>query len=133
MIRDKNSYPLRVRDDIYLNDVVQTSSSSTLGITFNDATTFNLSASSKITIDNYVYEDGGKSNAAIFDVAKGTAAFVAAAFSGTSTTPVVPRMPSVAVGVAIFMSPVFATAAATKATVPLPMSKIAEFCLPPSS
>lgn len=79
VIRDKNSYPLRVRDDIYLNDVVQTSSNSSLGITFNDATTFNLSAGAKITIDNYVYEDGGKQNSAIFDVGKGTVAFVAAA------------------------------------------------------
>ncbi|MBR0846194.1 FecR domain-containing protein [Bradyrhizobium diazoefficiens] len=83
VIRDKNSYPLRVRDDIYLNDVVQTSSNSSLGITFNDATTFNLSASARITIDNYVYEDGGKQNSAIFDVAKGTVAFVAAAVAKT--------------------------------------------------
>ncbi|WP_439367527.1 FecR domain-containing protein [Bradyrhizobium sp. DASA03005] len=91
VIRDKNSYPLRVRDDIYLNDVVQTSSNSALGITFNDATTFNLSASAKITIDNYVYEDGGKQNSAIFDVGKGTVAFVAAAVAKTGdmkiTTP----------------------------------------------
>lgn len=91
VIRDRNSYPLRVRDDIYLNDVVQTSSNSSLGITFNDATTFNLSASARITIDNYVYEDGGKQNAAIFDVGKGTVAFVAAAVAKTGnmkiTTP----------------------------------------------
>ena len=60
-------------------------------------------------------------------------ALAAVAPSGTSTTPVVPRMPSEAVGVVIFMSPVLATAAATKATVPLPMSKIPAFCLPPSS
>jgi len=79
VIRDKNSYPLKVRDDIYLNDAVQTASNSSLGITFNDSTTFNLSASAKITIDNYVYEDGGKQNSAIFDVGKGTVAFVAAA------------------------------------------------------
>ncbi|MBR0784232.1 FecR domain-containing protein [Bradyrhizobium iriomotense] len=79
VIRDRNSYPLRVRDDIYLNDILQTSSNSSLGITFNDATTFNLSASAKITIDNYVYEDGGKQNSAIFDIGKGTVAFVAAA------------------------------------------------------
>ncbi|WP_426426315.1 FecR domain-containing protein [Bradyrhizobium genosp. A] len=79
VVRDKNSYPLKLRDDIYLNDVVQTSSNSSLGITFNDATTFNLSASAKITIDNYVYEDGGKQNSAIFDIGKGTVAFVAAA------------------------------------------------------
>ncbi|WP_050044803.1 FecR domain-containing protein [Bradyrhizobium sp. LTSP849] len=83
VIRDKNSYPLKVRDDIYLNDVVQTSSNSALGITFNDATTFNLSASAKITIDNYVYEDGGKQNSAIFDIGKGTVAFVAAAVAKT--------------------------------------------------
>lgn len=83
VIRDRNSYPLKVRDDIYLNDVVQTSSSSSLGITFNDATTFNLSASAKITIDNYVYEDGGQQNSAIFDIGKGTVAFVAAAVAKT--------------------------------------------------
>jgi hypothetical protein len=91
VIRDKNSYPLRVRDDIYLNDVVQTSSNSSLGITFDDATTFNLSASTKITIDSYVYEDGGKQNAGIFDIGKGTVAFVAAAVAKTGdmkiTTP----------------------------------------------
>ncbi|WP_430644550.1 hypothetical protein [Bradyrhizobium frederickii] len=85
VIRDKNSYPLRVRDDIYLNDVVQTSSNSSLGITFSDATTFNLSASSKITIDNYVYEDGGRQNSGIFDIGKGTVAFVAAAVAKTAT------------------------------------------------
>jgi hypothetical protein len=83
VIRDKNSYPLKVRDDIYLNDVVQTSSNSSLGITFNDATTFNLSAGARITIDNYVYEDGGKQNSAIFDIGKGTVAFVAAAVAKT--------------------------------------------------
>ena len=54
VIRDKNSYPLKVRDDIYLNDVVQTSSNSALGITFNDATTFNLKANTQITINTYV-------------------------------------------------------------------------------
>ncbi|MGY8665455.1 FecR domain-containing protein [Bradyrhizobium sp. UFLA05-109] len=91
VIRDKNSYPLRVRDDIYLNDVVQTASNSSLSIAFNDSTTFNLSASAKITIDNYVYEDGGKQNSAIFDIGKGTVAFVAAAVAKTGdmkiTTP----------------------------------------------
>ncbi|MEH2543848.1 hypothetical protein V1283_000493 [Bradyrhizobium sp. AZCC 2262] len=91
VIRNDKTTPLKVKDDIYLNDVVQTAANSTLGITFIDATTFNLKASTKITIDNYVYEDGGKSNAAIFDVAKGTAAFVAAAVAKTGdmkiTTP----------------------------------------------
>jgi hypothetical protein len=68
VIRNKNSLPLHLRDDIFLNDVVQTSSSSSLDVTFNDATTFHLSANAKITIDNYVYEDGGKQNAGLFDI-----------------------------------------------------------------
>jgi len=91
VIRNDKTTPLKIKDDIYLNDVVQTGANSALGITFIDATTFNLKASTKITIDNYVYEDGGKSNAAIFDVAKGTAAFVAASVAKTGdmkiTTP----------------------------------------------
>lgn len=91
VIRNDKTTPLKVKDDIYLNDIVQTGANSALGITFVDATTFNLKANTKITIDNYVYEDGGKSNAAVFDVAKGTAAFVAAAVAKTGdmkiTTP----------------------------------------------
>ena len=63
--------------------MLQTSANSTLGVTFNDATTFNLTANARITVDSYVYEDGGKQNAALFDVAKGTVAFVAAAVAKT--------------------------------------------------
>jgi FecR protein len=91
VIRNKDSIALKLRDDIFLNDTVQTSNSSSLGITFNDATTFNLRANAKITIDSYVYEDGGKDNAGIFDIGKGTVAFVAAAVAKTGdmkiTTP----------------------------------------------
>jgi hypothetical protein len=83
VIRNKNSMPLKLKDDIYLNDVLRTSADSTLGVTFNDATTFNLTANARITIDSFVYEDGGKQNAALFDIAKGTVAFVAAAVAKT--------------------------------------------------
>jgi len=77
--RNNAATQLKLQDDIFLNDVLQTSANSTLGVTFNDATTFNLTANAQITVDTYVYEDGGKQNAALFDVAKGTVAFVAAA------------------------------------------------------
>jgi hypothetical protein len=89
--RDDKTLPLKVKDDIYLNDMVQTAAKSALGITFSDGTTFNLKAGSQITIDTFVYEDGGKQNAGVFDVAKGTVAFVAAAVAKTGdmkiTTP----------------------------------------------
>jgi len=89
--RNHAATPLKLKDDIFLNDVVQTAAASKLGITFNDATTFNLSANSSITIDNYLYQDGGKDNAGIFDIGRGTVAFVAAALARTGdmkiTTP----------------------------------------------
>jgi len=52
VIRNSVTTPLKLKDDIFFNDTVQTTANSTLGITFNDATTFNLKASSKMTIDN---------------------------------------------------------------------------------
>ena len=91
VIRNKDSLPLKLQDDIFLNDALQTSANSSLGVTFNDATTFNLTANARITVDNYIYEDGGKQNSALFDVTKGTVAFVAAAVAKTGdmkiTTP----------------------------------------------
>jgi hypothetical protein len=81
--RNNAATPLKPKDDIFLNDVLQTSANSTLGVTFNDATTFNLTANARITVDNYVYEDGGKQNAALFDITRGTVAFVAAAVAKT--------------------------------------------------
>jgi hypothetical protein len=77
--RNNASIPLKLKDDIFLNDVLQTSANSTLGVTFNDSTTFNLTANARIKVDNFVYAEGGKTNAALFNVARGTVAFVAAA------------------------------------------------------
>ncbi len=81
--RNNATTALQIRDDIFAGDVVETRAKSTLGITFNDATTFKLSASARITIDRYVYDEGGKQNAGMFDVAKGTLAFVAAGVAKT--------------------------------------------------
>jgi FecR protein len=83
VIRNRDSIALKLKDDIFLNDTVQTSSGASLGITFNDDTTFHLSANAKITIDSYVYEPGGSKNAGIFDIGKGTVAFVAAQVAKT--------------------------------------------------
>jgi hypothetical protein len=83
VIRSKNSIALKLKDDIFLNDTVQTSAGASLSITFNDATTFRLSANAKITIDNYVYEESGSKNAGLFDIGKGTVAFVAASVAKT--------------------------------------------------
>ncbi|THD73728.1 MAG: iron dicitrate transport regulator FecR [Bradyrhizobium sp.] len=81
--RNNTPAPLKLQDDIFENDVLQTSANSTLGVTFNDATTFNLTANAQITVDSFVYEDGGKQNGALFAIAKGTVAFAAAAVAKT--------------------------------------------------
>jgi hypothetical protein len=89
--RNNTGTPLKLKDDIYLNDAVATAANSSLGITFNDATTFTLKSNAQVTVDNYVYEDSGKNNSGIFDIAKGTVAFAAAAVAKTGnmqiTTP----------------------------------------------
>jgi FecR protein len=91
VVRNKDSIALKLKDDIYLNDTVQTSTGASLGVTFSDDTTFHLSANAKITIDTYVYDPAGKQNKGVFDIGKGTVAFVAAAVAKTGdmqiTTP----------------------------------------------
>jgi hypothetical protein len=95
--RNNMPAPLQLKDDIYLNDVVATAAASSLGITFNDATTFTLKANAQVTIDNYVYEDGGKNNSGIFDIAKGTVAFAAAAVAKSGNMQI--TTPTAALGI----------------------------------
>ena len=95
--RNNGTTPLKLKDDIYLNDVVATAATSSLGITFNDATTFTLKPNAQVTIDTYVYEDGGKSNSGIFDIAKGTVAFAAAAVAKTGNMQI--TTPTAALGI----------------------------------
>ena len=68
---------LKINDAIFKNDALQTGAGSTLGVTFDDETTFSLSANTRIVVDEFVYQAGGKGNAALFTVTTGTAAFVA--------------------------------------------------------
>ena len=81
--RNGTTTPLKLQDDIYKGDDLQTGKNSTLGVTFTDDTTLNLSASSRVVVDNFVYQEGAKDNAALISVTKGTMAFVAAAVAKT--------------------------------------------------
>src|SRR5580658_3219897 len=75
--RGNTTTPLQIADPIYEKDTLQTALDSALGITFDDETTFSLSANTRIVVNAFVYEEGGNANAASFNVATGTAAFVA--------------------------------------------------------
>jgi len=67
----------KVGDVVYLRDVVRTKADSRVSINFNDGSSFNLSSNAHMTLDEFVYEPAGKSNAAFFNLTKGTATFVA--------------------------------------------------------
>jgi hypothetical protein len=68
---------LKVSDGIYKKDALQTGANSSLGVTFDDETTLSLTANAGIVVDDFVYEEGGKRNSAVFNIARGTVAFVA--------------------------------------------------------
>jgi hypothetical protein len=74
---------LKVDDAIFKGDVLETSSDGTLGITFDDETTFTLEPNSRIAVDDFVYEDSGGSNTALFNIIRGTVAFVASKVAKT--------------------------------------------------
>jgi hypothetical protein len=83
---------LRVNDPIFKHDILATAANSTLGITFDDQTTFSLSANTRMVVNEFIYQEGGSGNAATFNVAVGTAAFVASLVAKTGdmkiTTPI---------------------------------------------
>jgi hypothetical protein len=81
--RNNATSALALRDPIYKNDLLQTNVDGTLGITFDDETTFTLKPNTRLAVDEFVYQEGGTDNAAIFNVVRGTAAFVAAEVAHT--------------------------------------------------
>ena len=82
---------LKVADAVFKNDTLETAANASLGVTFDDQTTFSLSANTSIVVNDFVYRQGGNANAAAFNVALGTAAFVASLVARTGdmkiTTP----------------------------------------------
>jgi hypothetical protein len=89
--RNNATSAVQLRDTIYKNDVLQTNIDGTLGITFDDETTFTLKPNTQLAVDEFVYQQGGTDNAAVFNVLRGSAAFVAAEVAHTGdmkiTTP----------------------------------------------
>ncbi|MHC4054073.1 FecR family protein [Bradyrhizobium sp. 25ACV] len=70
-------------DPVYLGDVVYTGADGRVGINFTDGSSFNLSSNARMVLDHYVYEPAGKSNATMFNLARGTFTFVAGGVAKT--------------------------------------------------
>ena len=74
---------LQISDRIFKNDTLATGPGSSLGATFDDETTFRLSANTRIVVNEFIYQEGGGANAAAFKLVVGTAAFVASLVAKT--------------------------------------------------
>src|SRR4029077_10430759 len=81
--RGSASAALKVADPIFKHDTLRTAANSSLGVTFDDQTTFSLAGNTSIVVDEFVYQAAGGANAASFNVAVGTAAFVASLVAKT--------------------------------------------------
>ncbi|MFZ3308867.1 MAG: FecR domain-containing protein [Xanthobacteraceae bacterium] len=88
---------LNVADPVFKNDTLATGADSALGITFDDETTFSLSADTRIVVNEFVYQQNGTGNAATFNVAVGTAAFVASLVAKTGDMKI--TTPDAAIGI----------------------------------
>ena len=66
-----------VGDPVCQGDVIETAASGRIGIRFIDGTVFNLSHSTRMVLNEFVCDSNGTSHSALFEVARGTFAFVA--------------------------------------------------------
>lgn len=74
---------VKIKDKVFLGDVVATGPDGKLAITFNDGTSFTLSSSARMELNQFVYDPNGKSNSTLFNLTKGTFTFVAGKIAKT--------------------------------------------------
>lgn len=83
VLRNGVSIDLQAGDMVAKGDVVQTGSSSSLTIKFNDGTVFSLSASARMVLNDMVYAADASSNSALFTLVQGLIGFVAGRIAKT--------------------------------------------------
>ena len=77
VMRNGVSVALHIGDAVYKSDVIQTGANSSAGIGFPDGTALNLSAGTRMALNEYSFEPNASTNAALFSLVEGTFAFVA--------------------------------------------------------
>src|SRR5262245_44761581 len=68
---------LSVGDLVYQGDTIETGADGAVGITFIDGTAFNLSAASRLVLNEFSCERTGAANSALFSLVQGAFSFVA--------------------------------------------------------
>jgi len=67
----------KVGDLVYRGDIIETGPDGALAVTFADGTSFNVSASARMEVNDFVYDPKGHSNSTLLSLTKGTFAFIA--------------------------------------------------------
>lgn len=78
-IRNGVSISLNAGDNVHKDDVVQSGSDSSLGITFIDGSVFGLSSNARMVLNEMVYNPAGSNNSSLLTLVQGTISFVAGA------------------------------------------------------
>jgi hypothetical protein len=76
-LRNEQQFMLKAGNEIFRNDVLQTSHDGALGVAFDDETTLTLGANTRVTVNNFIYQSGGAGNTGVLTVARGTLTFFA--------------------------------------------------------
>ena len=80
---------LKTSDAILKGDLLQTDADGSLAVTFDDETTFRLGPSATLAVSDFLFEQGGSKNSAVFNVVRGSAAFVASLVAKTGDMKIV--------------------------------------------
>jgi hypothetical protein len=76
-IRNGVSIILNQGDNVEKGDVIQSGSSSTVGVTFMDGSVFGLSSNARMVLNEMVYDPNGSNNSSLISLVAGTISFVA--------------------------------------------------------
>jgi hypothetical protein len=80
---------LKTGDGILKGDLLQTDPDGSLAVTFDDETTFRLGPSATLAVSDFLFDAGGTKNSALFNVVRGSAAFVASLVAKTGDMKIV--------------------------------------------
>lgn len=115
----RNGFPvdLRMGDTVAKGDVVQTGSSATVAIRFNDGTVFLLSANARIVLNDMVYAAGSTSNSSLITLVQGVIGFVAGQIAKTGDMKVDTPVATMAIRGTAVQAEISASSGVTKISV----------------
>jgi len=97
IVRNGVTIDVQVGDAVYQSDVLQTGSSSTIGLVLADGTAFNLSANARLMLNDLTFDASSTSNSSFITLVQGAASFVAGQVAKTGDMKV--ATPAAVIGV----------------------------------